>query len=75
MVGDAAPIDRLLTVKDVLALTGYRSRTTLWRKVKAGGFPPPRKDGSASVRWRASDVKGWIERLPAQTYRDRSHQG
>lgn len=68
MAADGASFDRLLTVSDVLALTGYRSRTTLWRKVKAGGFPPPKKDGPASVRWRASDIQRWIEGLPAQTY-------
>ncbi len=68
MSSDAVPFDRLLTVADVLALTGYRSRTTLWRKVRAGGFPPPRKDGTASVRWRASDIQRWIEGLPEQTY-------
>lgn len=27
---------RLLTAAEVLNLTGYKSRTTLWRRVKAG---------------------------------------
>jgi predicted DNA-binding transcriptional regulator AlpA len=40
MAADGNSFDRLLTAGDVLALTGYRSRTTLWRKVRAGGFSP-----------------------------------
>jgi prophage regulatory protein len=70
MTPEAAGVDPLLTVGDVLAMTGYRSRTTLWRKVRAGGFPPPRKDGPTSVRWRASDIQRWIDGLPVHTYGD-----
>jgi prophage regulatory protein len=68
MTPDGASFDRLLTVGDVLALTGYRSRTTLWRKVKAAGFPRSARTAPASVRWGASDIQRWIEGLPAQRY-------
>ncbi len=68
MSAESMQVDKLLTVDEVLALTGYRSRTTLWRKVRAGGFPPPRKDGPTSVRWRASEIQRWIDELPEQTY-------
>ena len=32
---------KLLTAKEVLVMTGYKSRTTLWRRVKSGEFPAP----------------------------------
>jgi len=68
MTGRENFLERLLTVSDVLDVTGYRSRTTLWRKVRAGEFPAPLKDGATSIRWRDSDIQHWIESLPRQTY-------
>ena len=61
------PID-LLTCNDVLQLTGIKSRTTIWRRVKNGKFPPPVDIGSSRIRWRLSDVQEWIAALPNRTY-------
>jgi prophage regulatory protein len=36
------------------------SPTTLWRKVRAGDFPPPIRLGKNSIAWRESDVEKWI---------------
>ena len=36
-----AELDTLLTSAEVLKITGYKSRSTIWRKVKAGEFPQP----------------------------------
>jgi len=35
------------------------SASTLWRKVKAGEFPPPVKISSHITAWRISDIKAW----------------
>jgi prophage regulatory protein len=52
------------TVKQVMERTGL-SRSTLWRLVKKGGFPPPIKIGK-SARWRESDLDAWEEQLLAK---------
>jgi len=35
------------------------SPSTLWRKVKAGEFPPPVKISSHITAWRVSDIRIW----------------
>ena len=60
-----------ITAKQVLDLTGYRSRTTLWRKVRAKVFPAPVKLPGDAVRWREQEVQDWIEGAPRQTYSDK----
>lgn len=45
---------------DVLEMTCL-SRTTLWRRVKAGDFPAPFKLGAGrAVAWLESDVSQWL---------------
>jgi len=61
-------MERLMTANEVLAVTGYRSRTTLWRKVKAERFPAPIKLGGTAVRWKRGEVEAWIAGEPRQTY-------
>ena len=42
------------------------SRTTLWRRVRAGQFPPPLRLGGAGSRaigWRRTDVERWVDEL------------
>lgn len=60
--------DRLLTYKDVLRATGFRSRTSIWNHVRDRSFPPPLRLGPKVVRWRASDVSAWIAALPKEHY-------
>lgn len=55
--------DRLLTRKEVEALTGL-SRSTLYRMKKEGRFPQPRQMGSRAVRWPASEVELWVQERP-----------
>lgn len=59
---------RLLTTSEVLALTGYKSRTTLWRRVKAGKFPAPVALSETAVRWNSLHIQDYIAALPAQRY-------
>ncbi len=59
---------RLLTTSEVLALTGYKSRTTLWRRVKAGKFPAPVALSETAVRWNSGHIQDYIAALPTQRY-------
>lgn len=51
--------EALWPLPTVLALTGL-SRSVVYSLIKAGTFPAPRKVSARSVRWRASEVLGWI---------------
>ena len=56
----------ILRTSAVLALIGL-SRTSLWRRVRAGDFPTPVRLGghaSRAVGWRRVDVERWLEALP-----------
>ena len=54
---DAALID----IKRVKALTDLRSSTTIYVRVKAGTFPAPIHLSARCTRWRARDVRAWLE--------------
>ncbi|AWK86543.1 helix-turn-helix transcriptional regulator [Azospirillum thermophilum] len=49
----------VLTESEVRMMLGV-SRTTLWRMRCAGRFPAPIQMGTRSVRYRRSDVVGWV---------------
>ena len=57
--------EQLLTSKDVQALTGIKSRATLWRKSRnrLDRFPLPYKDGSHFTRWKLSEIEEWMDQL------------
>jgi prophage regulatory protein len=57
-----------MTANEVLRVTGYKSRSTLWRKVKADLFPPPIKLGGTAIRWKRAEIEDWIAGEPRQTY-------
>ena len=44
-------------------MTGL-SRATIYRKMRKGQFPKPLKLGDRAVRWRQSEVEGWLASLP-----------
>lgn len=52
------PQKQLLDVQDVRALTGF-SVTTIYKYVKEGIFPQPKKCGR-STRWRLADIQEYI---------------
>lgn len=56
--------DVLLTQREVLRMTGFRSRTSIYRRTRAGTFPAPLVLGNGAIRWRQSDLLAWIEALP-----------
>lgn len=49
---------QLLDVQDVRTVTGL-SVTTIYKLVKNGAFPPPKKCGR-STRWRLADIQAYI---------------
>ena len=56
----------ILRMAAVLQLTGL-SRTTLWRRIRSGDFPPAVRLGgpeTRSVGWRAEEIKAWIASRP-----------
>ena len=63
--------DRLLRRRQVEEITGL-SRSSIYRLMQTDGFPRPVKVGPAAVRWRASDITGWVESRPVATSEFRS---
>ena len=58
--------DRLLRCLEVQGITGM-SRSSIYRLMGEGEFPRPVRVGSTAVRWRASDITGWLESRPVAT--------
>ena len=57
----------ILRLPEVTTLTGL-SKTTLWRRVRAGEFPPALRlggPGSRAVGWRRSEVEEWLRERQA----------
>jgi predicted DNA-binding transcriptional regulator AlpA len=52
----------LLRLADVMLATSIGS-STIYRKIAANQFPRPLRLGPGSVRWKASEVSGWIDGL------------
>ena len=60
------PASVILRTPTVLVMIGL-SRTSLWRRVRAGNFPGPVRLGGAESRaagWHREDVEMWLEALP-----------
>ena len=52
--------DALLRIKTVEHATGL-SGATIYRKLRAGDFPKPVRMGARCTRWKAADVRAWIQ--------------
>jgi len=52
--------DALLRIKTVIQATGLSS-ATVYRKLAAGQFPQPVRLGVRCTRWKAADVRAWIQ--------------
>ncbi len=59
--------DCMLRPPEVMARTGL-SRTTIWRRVKAGKFPAPLVLGENSIGWTAQSIEDWLKSRPRRTY-------
>lgn len=51
--------DRIVRLKSVLARTGL-SRSTIYRKIAEGTFPPQIKISTNGAGWRESDIDRWV---------------
>ena len=58
---------RMLRMPEVMARAGL-SRTTIWRRVRAGTFPAPISLGENSVGWPEHLITEWIESRPVVHY-------
>ena len=66
-----APGDHYFRARDVQARVGL-SRTTIWRLVRVGQFPAPRRLSANAIGWLASEVEAWIaSRVPTTGARAR----
>lgn len=58
----APPIrDHFISLPKVQEVAGGKSRATIWRWVRAGLFPKPRRIGPNSIGWLASEINAWVE--------------
>ncbi len=51
--------DRIVRMKTVLARTGL-SKSTIYRKITEGTFPPRLKISVHGTGWRESDINRWV---------------
>lgn len=51
--------DRIIRLKTVLARTGL-SRSTIYRKIAEGTFPPQLKISANGAGWHESDINRWV---------------
>lgn len=51
--------DRILRIKTVLDRTGL-SRSTLYRRIQAGRFPPQVRIAERCTGWRESAINNWL---------------
>ena len=55
--------DRLLRRREVEDITGL-SRSSIYRQIACGAFPPAVKVSPRAVRWRSRDIADWLESRP-----------
>ena len=53
----------LLTMKQVMTMTGFKSRTTVYRRLANKCLPQPVSVGLGRLRWRERDIVDWVDRL------------
>ena len=64
---ELSPGRRLLRPKEVMERMGW-SRTTLWRRIRAGEFPAPVKTGANGTAFYEDEVNAAQENLPRVNY-------
>jgi prophage regulatory protein len=56
--------DRWLTQREALEYLGYKSRSTIRRKLMAGLMPAPVRLPGGTLRWKLSVLSQWAEAQP-----------
>jgi predicted DNA-binding transcriptional regulator AlpA len=59
---------KLVSTKEVLILTSIRCRSSLWRAVKDGKFPAPKRLGANRNCWELAEIEAWADALPRRDY-------
>lgn len=57
-------IDPIMRRPEVQAATGL-ARSTIYEMMTAGTFPRAVRLGPKAIGWRSSDIRTWLENLPA----------
>ncbi|WP_336098920.1 helix-turn-helix transcriptional regulator [Roseovarius sp. CH_XMU1461] len=52
--------DKILRCREVQEIIGL-SRSTIYRMIGRGDFPPPQKLGLRAIGWRESAISEWVE--------------
>jgi len=58
--------EALIDVQTVLALTGFKSTTPIYTRVREGTFPPPIRLSSRCSRWKLRAVRDWVAKQGQQ---------
>jgi len=53
--------EKFITLQDVVQIVGFK-KSTIYKMIKKGVFPPPIKIGRSS-RWKLSNIKKWMEQF------------
>ena len=59
--------EAMLRLPEVRMRTGL-SRTSIWRKVRNGSFPPPLSLGENAIGWQENLIADWIASRPQVHY-------
>ncbi|MFO1306103.1 MAG: AlpA family transcriptional regulator [Burkholderiales bacterium] len=59
-LGARSPAPALLRLKQVSEIVGL-SRSTIYNAIHAGTFPRPIRVGGRAVRWKATEIQGWMD--------------
>lgn len=51
------------------------SGSTLWRKVNSGEFPKPVKLSARVTAWRVEDIRNWMAKVDAETFKKMDFEG
>ena len=54
--------DRMLRIDEVVGVVGL-SKSVIYKRIKAGDFPPGLQISTRAVAWRQSDIESWIAAL------------
>lgn len=60
------PVDTHLRMPQVVAKVGL-ARSTIYKMIRSGDFPPPRKLTRRASGWRERDVESFLEGLKSST--------
>lgn len=59
--------NNLLTMKQVMQIAGFKSRTTIYRRMQLKCMPEPCQIGLGRIRWRERDIATWVAKLPSRS--------